>query len=181
MSYQSKVYRKQGGDELIVASGGAIDVESGGSLKLAGTAITATAEEINNAADNSANIEVVTAANIITAAESGKTFFIKNATGFASTLPAPAAGLRFTFIIDTPPTTGNHTIVTHGTAQKVLKGLIVCATHDDTGDTSAGGTTLTFVANQAVAGDRVEMICDGTTWYFIGHVKVTEGLTITGE
>jgi hypothetical protein len=30
MSYQGKVYRKQGGDELVVASGGKITVEAGG-------------------------------------------------------------------------------------------------------------------------------------------------------
>ena len=34
MSYQPKVYRKQGGDELVVASGGAITIESGGTLEL---------------------------------------------------------------------------------------------------------------------------------------------------
>lgn len=75
-SYQPKVYRKQGGTELVIASGGkvavesggAMDIESGGAFKLAGTAVTATADElnildgvtataaeINNAADLSAN------------------------------------------------------------------------------------------------------------------------------
>lgn len=55
MSYQPKVYKEQGGDTQVIASGGAqrvesggeIDIESGGSLKIAGTAITATAAEIN--------------------------------------------------------------------------------------------------------------------------------------
>lgn len=45
-SYGTKVYHKQGGDELIVASGGSLDVESGGALKIAGsdrTAVLATA------------------------------------------------------------------------------------------------------------------------------------------
>ena len=54
-SYQPLTYREQGGSRFVVASGGSldvesggeIDVESGGSLKLAGTAITATAAEIN--------------------------------------------------------------------------------------------------------------------------------------
>ncbi len=41
-TYQPKVYRKQGGDELIVASGGSVDVESGGALKIAGTDKAAT-------------------------------------------------------------------------------------------------------------------------------------------
>jgi hypothetical protein len=35
MAYQPKVYRKQGGDELVVASGGKITIESGGELELA--------------------------------------------------------------------------------------------------------------------------------------------------
>lgn len=47
MSYQGKVYRKQGGDDLVVASGGTLDIESGGALELAGTALTATADELN--------------------------------------------------------------------------------------------------------------------------------------
>lgn len=54
-TYQPKVYRQQGGDRQVVASGGSldvesggeIDIESGGSLKLAGTAITSTAAELN--------------------------------------------------------------------------------------------------------------------------------------
>lgn len=56
-TYQPKVYRKQGGDEMVVASGGAITVESGGSLTVAGvtvdettlamTGLTASAVELN--------------------------------------------------------------------------------------------------------------------------------------
>jgi hypothetical protein len=34
MTYQPKVYRKQGGDEIVVASGGKITIESGGELEL---------------------------------------------------------------------------------------------------------------------------------------------------
>lgn len=36
-TYQPKVYRKQGGDTFIIASGGDLDVESGGALKIGGT------------------------------------------------------------------------------------------------------------------------------------------------
>ena len=187
-TYQPKVYREQGGDRQVIASGGSldvesggeIDIESGGSLKLAGTAINATAAEINMAADISANVEVVTAANVIDAAESGKTFFLDAAAGFKSTLPAPAAGLKFTFIVKTAPTSNGYTIVTNGTTQKILKGLAVIAA-DAVGAVSAGGTTATFVANQALPGDRIDMICDGTNWYMIGYAQVAAALTITGE
>ena len=36
-TYSPKVYRKQGGDELVVASGGALNIETGGVLKVNGT------------------------------------------------------------------------------------------------------------------------------------------------
>lgn len=55
--YNTKVYHKQGGDELVVASGGAITIESGASLTVAGvtvdentlavTGLTASADELN--------------------------------------------------------------------------------------------------------------------------------------
>jgi hypothetical protein len=46
-TYTPLTYRTTGGDKMVVASGGELDIESGGSLKLAGTAITVTAAEIN--------------------------------------------------------------------------------------------------------------------------------------
>lgn len=167
-TYQPKVYRKQGGESFVVADGGDIDIEAGGSLKFAGVAI-------------SPAIEIVEETNVITAAENGTTFFLKAAAGFASTLPAPAAGLRFTFIVHTAPTSNGYTIVTNGTTQKVLKGLVVVSGDGSGADVSAGGTTATFVHNKALPGDRVDMICDGTIWYMVGYAQVAAGLTITGE
>lgn len=35
--YQSKVYRKQGGEEFVVASGGVLNIETGGKVKANGT------------------------------------------------------------------------------------------------------------------------------------------------
>jgi len=187
-TYSPKTYRKQGGDEFVVAdggkhtveSGGIIDIESGGYLKLAGVAIAANAGELNIASVPASGVEIVTETNVILAAESGKTFFLNAAAGFQSTLPAPAAGLKFTFIVKTAPTSNGYTIVTNGTTQKVIKGLAVIAA-DAVGDVSAGGTTVTFVHNEALPGDRVDMICDGTIWYMIGYAQVTAALTITGE
>lgn len=51
MSYVNKVYRKQGGNELVVASGGTVKVESGGVFEnngaVAGASITVAAEDTN--------------------------------------------------------------------------------------------------------------------------------------
>jgi hypothetical protein len=40
-TYQSKIQRRQGGNALAVASGGEIDIESGGAFKIAGTDVAA--------------------------------------------------------------------------------------------------------------------------------------------
>ncbi len=145
-------------------------------LKKAGTEITATAAELNMAADSSANVEVVTTTNVITAAESGKTFFLNSATGFVSTLPAKAAGLRYTFYCGaTPPTSGNHTIVCTNDdntifGQIVVAGLVIAADVEG---------SINMVASTVDQGDYVTLINDGTNWYVSGMATATGGITAT--
>lgn len=52
---------------LSLKSGYELDIESGASLKIAGTKITATADEINKAADVSARTQELTASGAVTA------------------------------------------------------------------------------------------------------------------
>lgn len=47
MSYVPLTYRTDGGNKIVVASGGTIDIESGGALKIAGTQVTASAAALN--------------------------------------------------------------------------------------------------------------------------------------
>lgn len=137
--------------------------------------VTATAAELNMAADSSANCEVVTGANVITAAESGKTFFLNAATGFASTLPTPALGLRFKFVIKATPTSGNHTVVTAG-GVNIIDGMadvnstLVLASDED---------SINFIANTAISGDWVEVISDGDAYYVSGQSGAAGGITFT--
>lgn len=138
--------------------------------------VTATAEEINMAADSSANVEVVTATNVITAAESGKTFFLNAVAGFLSTLPAPAAGLRFRFIVQTAPTSNGYTIATT-TSANIIKGMVV-ERAGGAGVASAVGDLVTLVANQSIAGDWLEFWSDGTSYFVHGMVDVAAGVTI---
>lgn len=49
-TYQPKVYRKSGGDEEIVASGGTLTVESGGTLDVSAGTLTLAAGQIASAA-----------------------------------------------------------------------------------------------------------------------------------
>jgi hypothetical protein len=139
--------------------------------------LTATAAELNMAGDNSTNAVVITAVKAVSAAESGTTFFIDNATGFASTLPAPALGLRYTFVNKTANTSGNHTVVTTGSSNIIAGGL------NDMGGAAGSvlgdGDTISFVANQSVAGDTVRVISDGTSWFLNGSTRVAAGVTVT--
>ena len=125
-------------------------------------------------------IEDVITTNVIAASESGKTFFLNLAAGFVSTLPAPAAGLAFTFIVKTAPT-GSYTIVTT-TSANIMLGIGVSGDMDAAGDVDAeatGGDTLSFVLNKAVIGDWAHFVSDGTSWYVRWGSKAFDGITIT--
>jgi hypothetical protein len=124
--------------------------------------------------------EVFTAARTLTIYESGKTCFLGSATGFALTLPAPSAGLKFTFIVKTQPTSGGHTVVTSGAAEVLGGSIVTSATGAADTEADITGTTVTFVASTAVVGDRVEMISDGVGWYAFGISSIATGITITG-
>ena len=81
-TYQPKVYRKQGGDELVVASGGVINVESGGAIQ---TRMT---------------LEHHTADDTLLAAESGSTHTNLGEDGAMTLLlPAATVGMHFFFAV----------------------------------------------------------------------------------
>lgn len=120
--------------------------------------------------------EVVTAANVLTAAESGTTFYLSAAAGFLTTLPAPALGLHFKFVVKTAPTSNGYTIGTptadiiYGMAVERAGGAGVAASAED---------LITLVANQSIPGDWLEIRSDGTNWYVHGMVDVAAGVTFT--
>ena len=129
--------------------------------------VTATAAEINQAADVSSIAELVTTANTIAATECGKTFFLDSATGFASTLPTPTAGCEFNFIVKTDSTGTYHTIVTTGS--ETIKGFELNGSITVEGTGSQAADTISFVSSSAVPADRVNLWSDGTSWHSIGY------------
>jgi hypothetical protein len=121
------------------------------------------------------------AAATLTTADAGKTVFLKLAAGFVTTLPLPAAGLTFEFIVGTAPSAGSYTIVTNGSAN-IIKGQAYSSDLNAATDgdfETAGGDTITLVTAKAVAGDRVELRCDGTNWFAYGFCSVFDAITIT--
>lgn len=139
--------------------------------------LTATSTQINVAADAANAHRTATGAGSIDATDHGKLIFLNNATGFATTLPAPIAGFRVTVISKTSNTSGNHTVVTASSAN-VIKGFAANAAGALVTPLSAGDT-ISFVANQSVAGDQVSLTSDGTSWFMTGFAQVAAGVTIT--
>jgi hypothetical protein len=121
--------------------------------------------------------ESVTATNVITAAESGSVFFLNSATEFASTLPAPAAGLHYTFIVVAAPSGASYTVTTNSSAN-IIKGMQLTSA-DSAGDTGTSDDTVTFVDSQAVAGDMIEVWSDGTSWFVVAKSRVAAAITFT--
>lgn len=127
--------------------------------------------------------ESVTATNVITASECGKTFFLNSATEFASTLPAIStitAGCTFSFIVKAAPSGASYTILTGNSLENVLIGGINELEVDtgDDGPYQAAGDTITLVDGIAAVGDFVSMISDGTSWYLHGQTNLDGGATI---
>jgi hypothetical protein len=121
------------------------------------------------------NSESVTTTNVITASESGKTFYLNAAGGFTSTLPAPALGLKYKFIVKAAPTTA-YIITTNG-GDNVLQGTYL----DIVGElvSIAAQDTLNFVANTALVGDSLEVESDGTSWFCTAFSKADGGITVS--
>lgn len=119
----------------------------------------------------------LTAASTLTAAQSGTVFFLNSATEFATTLPAPAAGLTYTFIVKAAPSGANYTVVTASSAN-LIKGQAYPAS-GDAGDTGTADDTISFVSAQSVAGDMVTVISDGTSWFAKAFCAVAAGVTFT--
>lgn len=122
--------------------------------------------------------EVVITTNVITADESGKTFYLDLAGGFTSTLPAVQLGLRFIFIVKTAPTTAY--IILSATNDNIIGYPVASLGSDETGNGNAAGDQINFVANTALPGDRVVVDCDGTSWHAVATCKATGAITITG-
>lgn len=125
--------------------------------------------------------EIVSTTKTVSSAESGEVFFLGLAAGFVTTLPAPALGLTYRFVVRTAPTTGSYTIVTNGSAN-IIKGSVYSSDLNAAADAdfeTAGGDTITFAQNKAVAGDQIELLCDGTNWFVVGFCTVFDAITIT--
>jgi hypothetical protein len=173
------VYPVDSGDDAINGLSANVAYEVGPGEAVWFTPTSAT-QWFTSAASHLRTGQTLTATKAVGADESGKTFFLSSATEFVSTLPAPAAGLRYTFIVTAAPSGANYTIVTNGSSN-IIKGSVYSSDLNAASDAdfeTAGGDTVNFVDSKAVAGDRVDVFCDGTNWFVYGFCTVFDAITI---
>jgi hypothetical protein len=148
LTYTPKVYKKNGGDTLVIASGGAIEIESGATLSFESGAST------TNAAI-AANADTLT---LTKALHAGRVIQFGKTTGTIVTLPAATGtGDVFTLVIGVTATS-NANIIKVANATDVMDGSIVIQQDTDSDGTvkgwraDAGDDTMTFAGAAATGG-----------------------------
>jgi hypothetical protein len=121
--------------------------------------------------------KVLTATYTVPQSENGTTYYLNSATEFVTTLPTPFLGAEYEFIVKAAPSGASYTVVTSSSAN-IIKGL-QNSVAGDAGDSGTADDTISFVDGQAVAGDRVTLRSDGTSWFAYAVSKVAAGVTFT--
>lgn len=125
-------------------------------------------------------VEILTAARVLVAADSGKTFYLALAGGFTVTLPVPTLGFKAKFLVKVAPTTA-YIIAADASNQDSIAGSVLSSSGaaEDT-EGAATADQINFVANTALIGDRCEVESDGTKWYGYAICSGAGGVTFTG-
>lgn len=161
------------------ASGGTFNVA--GTFQIGGTAVTATAAEINaRAAAASRFVNVTDAASYtVLAANSGKIHIIPDLTATCTlALPAVSAGLEYTFISKAIAADAQDWKIQSASATNFFLGGVSFADTDagagadeiHAGVWSNGSSNDFLNVVTPGAGTRIHMICDGTNWIVNGQV-----------
>ena len=145
----------------------------------------ATKDEINQACDRSQRVVELTAAYQLLESDSEKIFMLNAATEFTTTLPAvedAGAGWKCKVVVKAAPS-GAAYIITEKTSKDtnviITNGIneLEVDTADD-GPSNTGHTTISFADGVAIAGDWVEIFCDGTNFYVTGQTAADGGITL---
>jgi hypothetical protein len=138
-TYQPKVYRKQGGNELVVASGGLITVEAGGAIVVAAGGLVAPIALRRSDEDTFA----------LTKEMSGLIYIgIKASATQVISLPPPTTlGLVFTFICGHA---GGEINVDPGAATYTITGVAATKDLKNTGATNVIGDAVVLVSDGGI-------------------------------
>lgn len=125
------------------------------------------------------DVEVISAAQTLTAADSGKVFILDAAAGATVTLPALKEGIRFRFVVGAAFATTNWVIAS--AEGDNINGIIADMGATVAGVPAAGEDQINFVATAETVGDYVELICDfgNSQWLVSGACSANGGITAT--
>jgi hypothetical protein len=116
-----------------------------------------------------------TAAVTLTAEQSGSEIMLNASAGFAITLPAVAAGLRYRFTVAAAFASTNFTVITPALADIIQGGATVAGSDVPAADED----TISFVASAELKGDFVDVWSDGTSWFVNGRGTTAGSITFT--
>ena len=174
---------------FVGAPGAEVEVASAaGALKQSGIAVTATAAELNRAADVSARVVTVatTPLAITELTHDGKVIVLTKADDQAVTLPAATgSGTTLKFIQGVAVTGGKHTTINTSALDQVLIGNAIVV--QDGGDTAgayeaaatANGISFDGSTTGGLAGDSVELIDIAAKTWFVKIVAAATGSEAT--
>lgn len=118
--------------------------------------------------------EKISAAKTLTAADSGKTFWLDAAAGATVTLPALKDGLNFKFVVASNFATSNWVIDSaegdNIEGSLVVAGAAVVAGAED---------QINFVNSAETKGDFVQLECNGSLWFVSGVGALSGSITVT--
>lgn len=123
-----------------------------------------------------AEVETITGAQTLTAADSGKVFILDAAAGATVTLPALAAGLNFKFFVGAAFATTNWVVASSEgdniTGNIIVNGAAVPAAAED---------QINFVNTAETVGDFIELYADNgnSQWIVYGIGNATGAITAT--
>ncbi|MFH1404896.1 MAG: hypothetical protein ABIH21_02240 [Patescibacteria group bacterium] len=163
-------------------NGGTADaVTIGGATPGAATFTTLAATGNTTLSGSLAYYELTTvydATAAITVAETGSTYYITNTANDADTytLPAPADGLVYRFVVNEKWTTTDVVIVTTGSSN-IINGIIDA---NSTMVPCADEDTITFAFGAETEGDWVELRSNGADWFVSGAGLSGGSITCTG-
>lgn len=142
-TYQPKTYRKQGGDEFVIADGGKITQEDGGSV--------------------TRPVRTITAEATLDASESGLIVFL-GAADLTVNLPATEAGVTFTFVMPTAGLSAAAGAVINPVSDDLITGG---------GLTGVVDKDLLLTGGNDALGDTVTIVGDGVDGWFITSIVGT--------
>lgn len=116
-----------------------------------------------------------TVAFTLTAAQSGTVVFLGTTDGFEITLPAPAAGLNYKFIVSAAFANANYVVKTAAGAA-IIEGVVDVAGTLVEADNEK---QINFVATAENVGDWASVISDGTSWMLDGVALTAGAITVT--